>query len=281
MGQYYVYAMIEEPRVTGWSPRRFGGGVKLCEHSYVHNDNVTLLYSLLADKALAKEIKSLAPVASWAGKWSGKKVAQVGDYAEIRTSSDESIYDLISEKKGAFAENILKKIKPEINGWEFSSHALNSIFDCIVNYSPLYAINLDNGEYLNITAHMFVNAAFENKNKDNFNGDFYHCYDPVSLLIATEAGGGGDYYRDYKEEIGRWLGARLTLSRTKPTNGKDITKDFFFGELKGDYSNLFTPYIDAYNKGFINSKSDFISLAVSLSKQNEVAPVLVIPEGFV
>lgn len=114
MGQYYK-AVTGQDFVSPWS---YNNGAKLMEHSWVGNNYVNAVASLISIKGHKR------------GEWYGKPIVWAGDYADPESCCQHNLYDLAdnvfypSESKGLrYLKNLdtneyidLNKV-PDRDGW--------------------------------------------------------------------------------------------------------------------------------------------------------------------
>lgn len=92
MGQYFKPIAVKERGnpIIGWcSPYDYGNGAKLMEHSWIGNDFVSSVESLLIP----------------GGKWYKESIVWGGDYADKESGTNETLYGMCTDKT---------KLKPKV-----------------------------------------------------------------------------------------------------------------------------------------------------------------------
>jgi len=165
MGQYYTAVVIDgNDHIQKLWPHNFDNGAKLTEHSWIGNNFVNAVYSLV---------------------WKRRhKVAWIGDYSDNPYDRDEDFY------AASMTYLTFKRIYDFAYG-ETPSLALSAFFkkdlDCL-NYDTkgMYLINHDRSEYIDIAEYIRRSSVMEK--------DGPWCLSPLPLLTACGNGrGGGDF----------------------------------------------------------------------------------------
>jgi hypothetical protein len=186
MGQYFKPVNITKKE---WLySHDYNNGLKLMEHSWIGNNFVQTVESLLTP----------------GNSWSGDRIVWSGDYAEdLKLLVDKegvNIYSLCSlcSDESEFSKLKFKNIKPE------------GVVKLDKSYR--YIVNIDKG--------MFVDKKKVPKSE---NGWQIH---PLPLLTSQGNGkGGGDFYGDDdKNIVGSWAGDRIVVSATKPDSNYNYTE---------------------------------------------------------
>ena len=186
MGQYYKPVSIEKKEHV--LSHDFNNGLKLMEHSYIGNNFVAAVESLLVE----------------GGRWHGDHIVWAGDYADnepgtetTKTPEGNNLYYICDIT-----------IKPEITRMK----KLN------------YLVNLDTNEFVDFRK---VPVSSEGDWTDK-KGKIHHYtmkIHPLPLLTCEGNGrGGGDYHKQ-NPLVGKWARNRVVILSTKPKNGKEIVFD--------------------------------------------------------
>ena len=181
MGQYYKPISLDKKEYV--YSHDFNNGLKLMEHSYVGNNFVAAVESLLAKD----------------GRWFGNRIVWAGDYADyenppVPNPNDPdrfmNLFDMIDEDR-----NDKCKIKPEKS---------TKIFR--------YIMNLDTREFVD-KKKVPVTEIWENPTTNKTEEIRIH---PLPLLTCEGNGrGGGDFYGK-SSLIGKWARNRICVSSKKP-----------------------------------------------------------------
>jgi len=192
MGQYYTPLLIaEDGTVATLNSHHFGNGLKLMEHSWIGNDFVNAVISLI------NGVK--------------KKVAWIGDYSldpysdaySEKLSEDEFV------KYYQIAWNEVHSDK-ELSSGQFSDEALKTI--STEKDDKGFLINHTKKVYLNLRKYFDECIVKEGYIKG-------YCVNPLPLLTACGNGrGGGDYHSKYpgQEFIGTWAFDEIEYSKQAP-----------------------------------------------------------------
>lgn len=202
MGQYYKYINIDKRIIVSANC-----GVKLCEHSWLGNNEVVI------------PIEQLVKT-----KWQGDRVIQLGDYAEGMAASTELRKEHLK---------FIKKIKKEIGittlycgndakeGEKFKEYTLEELFDSYNlklehdSEGTLIPFN-EKGQKCSCDQFRYLYNTKKKEYVDSFKilpsyVDIYKSeiiftkLDAYSLLIAIGNGeGGGDYFGPDENLVGLW-----------------------------------------------------------------------------
>ena len=121
MGQYYKPTCI--PKEESLYSHDYDNGLKLMEHSYINNNFVEAVMTMLLDREAAEDIRILKEGEGYvksesAGSWSGLPFVWAGDYADVEEEekykhSEEDIkqYDLTGDRVYKNFFDVGKEIK--------------------------------------------------------------------------------------------------------------------------------------------------------------------------
>lgn len=199
MGQYYTPTIISlDGTVITANAHEFDNGLKLMEHSWIGNDFVNAMSSLLYKNR--------------------KKVAWIGDYSNDFDEEDAYCKKLPYEK---FMEyyNIAwdERDRHIVPASKFSKSDLELINE---HTSNLYLINHSLKEYLDY-GH-YIEAC--SNDDDSYGG----CVNPLPLLTACGNGRGGGDFRSKttgRADVGIWAFDELEISETVP---EGYNKAFYY-----------------------------------------------------
>ena len=222
MGQYYKVVNIDKKEYM-----YSDGGIKLMEWSYNRNPLVLNIMKKLANE------------------WKGDRVFVVGDYAlsgdRIDRDSNEKDYDY----------DLLEKIEKELDIYdkEDGGYAITLYNFADKNYQEIKLENIEDEEYKYIYNHKrkeFINLdhcplAWLYKEKNNY---VQVKIAPISLLLALGNGmGGGDYWSNNENLVGKYINEVQDLEMTKEPLNLDYTE--FRPEF---YEGLYIPYNEIPNE---------------------------------
>ncbi|MDR3239031.1 MAG: hypothetical protein LBT44_02955 [Clostridiales bacterium] len=190
MGQYYTALVIDESnKVTKLSPRSFDSFSKLTEHSWIGNDFVNAVYSLIHNRR--------------------RKVAWIGDYAMEPYLPDEDPYARmmpVSEFKELY--DLAHGDKNGISSGFFFSKDLSCLdYDT----TGMFLVNHDLAVYLDIAEYIKQSSVMEK--------DGPWCLSPLPLLTACGNGrGGGDFHESHTgyDDVGIWAFNRVEYTDKIP-----------------------------------------------------------------
>lgn len=195
MGQYYkpyIKRGDEEFILYSWD---YGSGLKLMEHSWIGNQFVNAVYTLIENEPA--------------------KVGWIGDYSDD-VGVDEGLY-----KKVWGTDNNCTKVEPK----DFFKSPNGE------HIGRGYLLNNTKYEYIDLAKYYDL-AKFSFKYSD---GEDWWCVNPLPLLTAIGNGqGGGDYYEDYPNfnMVGYWYLDEIEYCTDYyPTDFADITEDVIFQEV--------------------------------------------------
>jgi len=192
MGQYYTPLIISvDKQITTLRSFDFGSGMKLTEHSWIGNELVNAVYSLIFGKP--------------------KKVAWIGDYAmdDYYASKDAYTKAMPLEEFEHFYTAAWGEDAKRMPSKQFTRKGLNLLAHdtkgtYLINHSKKAFISLE--EY--IRGSTVKGGVFEG-----------YCLNPLPLLTACGNGrGGGDYHREHTgyTDVGTWAFDLLEYSEMKP-----------------------------------------------------------------
>jgi len=94
MGQYYRPCSLE--KMESVYSHNYDNGLKLMEHSYIGNDFVAVVESLIKK----------------GGKWFGDRIVWAGDYADNEPESENNLYSMVRDNT---IEPVVSKPKKKLN----------------------------------------------------------------------------------------------------------------------------------------------------------------------
>ena len=185
MGQYYKPVSIEKKEHL--CSHDYNNGLKLMEHSYIGNDLVRAVESLLVE----------------GGRWYGDRIVWAGDYADnepdTKTTENpegDNLYHLCSTT-----------IKPEVP-----------------KKKQNYLVNLDTNEFVDLRKVPITDEGDWEDRKGKKHHYVMRIH-PLPLLTCEGNGrGGGDYHKNHPL-VGTWARNRVVMLSTKPKGGKEIVFD--------------------------------------------------------
>lgn len=214
MGQYYKAVLLSEegkPTAKGVS-YDFGSGAKLMEHSWMKNEFVGFIESVLS---------SVPHKIVWAGDYADEDYKISEDQVKVLFKKNKGYYDDDEEKQ----ESLLLSLREGINLYSYADEFCPKIthdqdvknkyehnFGYANQVKYKYLINYDKGEFVD---------------KSKVPGrDGWHIH-PLPLLTCEGNGrGGGDYHRG-DTVLGKFLVGRWSRDKIGVTSRKsDIPKGF-------------------------------------------------------
>lgn len=204
MGQYYKPVLItSDGRFLSINSHAFDNGAKLTEHSWISNDYVNAVYSLIYK--------------------SPKRVAWIGDYAEqeYETCGEAYTQAMPFEQFQKYYELAWGEERTELASGLFSKRDLT-----VLDYDTkgMFLVNHDKRVCIDMT--VFIQ---ENTTKGgSWDG---WCMNPLPLLTACGNGrGGGDYHEGHigYENIGIWAFECLEYTNKAPDGYAE--EKFYFNE---------------------------------------------------
>lgn len=214
MGQYYKAVLLSEegkPTAKGVS-YDFGSGAKLMEHSWMKNEFVGFIESVLS---------SVPHKIVWAGDYADEDYKISEDQVKVLFKKNKGYYDDDEEKQ----ESLLLSLRKGINLYSYADEFCPKIthdqdvknkyehnFGYANQVKYKYLINYDKGEFVD---------------KSKVPGrDGWHIH-PLPLLTCEGNGrGGGDYHRG-DTVLGKFLVGRWSRDKIGVTSRKsDIPKGF-------------------------------------------------------
>jgi len=180
MGQYYTAVVIDEnDRISKLWPHNFDNGAKLTEHSWIGNNFVNAVYSMINNRR--------------------RKVAWIGDYADDPYEPEEDFYAAtmpLTEFMSIY--NLAYDDGPKLGEKGFFKKELSCLdYDT----KGMYLVNHDRTEYIDI-AEYIQNSSVQDKNDD-----YPWCLSPLPLLTACGNDRGGGDFRNGQvgyDNIGTW-----------------------------------------------------------------------------
>lgn len=179
MGQYYKAVNIDT--MESLCPQDFDNGVKLMEHSYMLNDFVHIVETLLAVGM----------------PWYKNRIVWAGDYADAEPNKDSNLYNLAKTSK-----------------WKYSNVPVDLSKHGIENPSEEDINKMMGYRYLaNIDKKLYV----DKKTMIRMYGT--HVLVPHSLPLLTVEGngrGGGDYSGYNNHLVGTWARDLIIPTNIRP-----------------------------------------------------------------
>lgn len=185
MGQYYRPVNLDNLEFL--SPYDYNNGLKLMEHSWIGNNFVGMVESLLSPKGNWYKCRLV-----WAGDYMDYEVFIPANYEGNK--EDINIYEYV----GRFG----KKIKPKHN-----------------SLSNKYIINHTKKEYVD-KAECQVDHEWQS---DPWK---IHPLPLLTCHASANGRGGGDYHGKDMKNVGRWCGDLISIENTKPEEYKEIKPKF-------------------------------------------------------
>lgn len=201
MGQYYRAMLIDDDcNIQLLVSHDFRNGAKLMEHSYLGNNFVLAVYSIL-EKKPARLV--------WMGDYAVDAVGQLCNFGGgFITDKDmfSAYYQLAWEDGNGNAGKRVQYIRPS-----------DVCTDAVLDWSQLYIVNRTKGCYIDLAQYAEQFAALE------------YILDPLPLLTSVGNGlGGGDYFGCRKEDAGTWAFDKISITTLEPT--KLAKKIYYFSE---------------------------------------------------
>lgn len=195
MGQYYIPTIIDDnENIQTLYSHDFNSGLKIMEHSWVGNDFVNAVYSLIHNSA-----KRVA----WIGDYSDSPYEPAEDiYASVMPYDEFKLYYNVAWSKGG--SKSANKISPK----KFTKAELN-IFD--EKTRGMYLINHDMKEYIDLTEYIRDSGKLERSEIWRVN--------PLPLLTACgNDRGGGDFHGGNigYNDVGKWAFAHIEYTYRLP-----------------------------------------------------------------
>lgn len=200
MGQYYIPLVIADSGdMYTLHSHDFDNGLKLIEHSWIGNNFVNAVVSLINKKPCK---------VAWIGDYSNE---YVGDVYEKLPAEDFAIY-----YNAAWDE----KDRYKLSSKDFN-HAETSLIDDSV--SGVYLVNHTQHIYLDLGEYIAMNICKS--------GDWEgYCVNPLPLLTACGNGrGGGDYNYHAKvgiEDVGTWAFDVIEFTDEAPDGYENVMYEF-------------------------------------------------------
>lgn len=200
MGQYYrvvLQSNDEENKIVAMNPRHYANGVKLMEHSYIGNDFMQAVETMIWKHPM---------FVAWIGDYSDSPYE--GPYAWMDRDVFTNLYNGVWGEQGTIC-----LIRPEP-----SKHLT-------VCHRKRYLVNHSEGVYLDLGAYIVENQWEETWCKKKHKC----CIHPLSLLTACgNDRGGGDYHDEYPDAnlCGTWAFALIELTDKRPADYTPIMAHF-------------------------------------------------------
>lgn len=210
MGQYYYPTIINghigEATVQYLYSHDYDNGLKLMEHSYIGNNFVNAVYSLIW-----RQPKVIAWIGDYSFPYSDNKDEPYEQKLPLDVFSQ--LYDAVMDaRKG---QGDVQKIHPA------------PLENNTENVKGRYLINHSQRQYIDMGEYAEAQSWFDGNPWDPW------CIDPLPLLTACGNGrGGGDYhdcYPDY-DKVGTWALNLLEYNDSFPETYEKVT--FGFTEAK-------------------------------------------------
>lgn len=177
MGQYYTPTVLRQGEFKVFNAYNYSNGVKLMEHSYIHNNFMNAVMNYIFEK----------PTRLW---W-------IGDYSE------EKDYKIDDGKK---AFEFYKELLEREDNTEYEVNIKNP------PEKGRYLINHNKKVYIDLQEYML-----EAKTAKESEPDFECRIHPLSILTAVGNGrGGGDYEGINMHLVGTWAGDILEARDDMP-----------------------------------------------------------------
>ena len=207
MGQYYKPVLLKEDKRTpiGFAySHEFGSGLKLMEHSWMKNDFVGFIESLLT-KGMSFHKTPLV----WAGDYA--------DHEPFESIPKEVIDMLVAEgytltdlqRDGANIQSIAECSAPKLRP---NSHKIED-FKILPKNKTRYLVNHDKKQFVDKT-----------KVPKDSEGWQIH---PLPLLTCEGNGRGGGDFRKDSDLVGSWARDVISVEATKSAIPKDYTEVIF------------------------------------------------------
>ena len=207
MGQYYKPVLLKEDKRTpiGFAySHEFGSGLKLMEHSWMKNDFVGFIESLLT-RGMAFHKTPLV----WAGDYA--------DHEPFESIPKEVIDMLVAEgytltdlqRDGANIQSIAECSAPKLRP---NSHKIED-FKILPKNKTRYLVNHDKKQFVDKT-----------KVPKDSEGWQIH---PLPLLTCEGNGRGGGDFRKDSDLVGSWARDVISVEATKSAIPKDYTEVIF------------------------------------------------------
>lgn len=203
MGQYFKVVNLTKKQVI--SPRSFGAGIKIMEHSWTENNMMAFVEKAMSYNGAVLNGENI--------NWCNDKVVWVGDYSNgqffFNLLQNEclftNLYEFVSDTEMQSKTGIIFEELVNINDEDFTSQE---------RYK--YIMNTTKGEYVNLYK----------LPKPTPDAWIIH---PLSLLTQDITGsGGGDYDGESgREYLGRWYGDNIMAVNSVGTLYSEIKPNFY------------------------------------------------------
>lgn len=212
MGEYYKAVSVDCKEYA--SPYDYGELSKLMEHSWLRNNYVNAVVSLLFT----------------GGRWSKKRFVWTGDYSEqkqfVKPSTAKAYAKWLKIKDPERAERCPSILEPNLYDICLNRAKLAELpfprfgyFKSVIVPIPESATRKAYHYILNHTKKEFVNIYVCPRGKD---GWILH---PLPILTSDSFDGGGTYHKD-NEYKGTWAYDVIEVTAEKPKGFKEIRPDF-------------------------------------------------------
>jgi hypothetical protein len=207
MGQYYTPILLKEDKKTpiGFAySHDFGSGLKLMEHSWMKNDFVGFIESLLTKGRPFHK----TPIV-WAGDYADQEPFE-NLSKEVIDMLVENGYDLEDLKKyGANTQSIAECSAPKLRP---NTHKIED-FKLLPIAKAKYIVNHDKKQFVD-------------KTKVPSDADGWRIH-PLPLLTCEGNGRGGGDFRGESELVGSWARDIISVESKKADIPKDYTELIF------------------------------------------------------
>ena len=202
-------------------PYDYKAGSKLMEHSWIKNDFLNSLETLLLSREAIELFKAKGEkISDFPGRWSGNRIVHTGDYMDegiFLDSKDKETWEKKGDKNRKwedvnlyiFANKFYKKIKPKLS----------------ILPSNRFLVNHTKKSFVDISRYK---EGLKRISKDAKKEWIIH---PLSLLTASGNNrGGGDYRGCYNDFVlvGSWCGDSISVEFVHPDSGYSICNVCFY-----------------------------------------------------
>jgi hypothetical protein len=208
MGQYYRAVCLDKEEYV--SPYDYGSGAKLMEHSWLRNDFVNAVVSLLFT----------------GGRWCKTRFVWTGDYSEqkhfVKKTTTRDYAKYYAEKEPEYAVKYPENLKPNLYDLCMDEHDFEKppyfrkFFAPVIPAIPDSPTRKTFHFIVNHTKKEYVNIYVCPKDGD---GWIIH---PLPLLTCDSFDGGGSHDKDANRYCGVWTGDVIEVVSERPS--KDFTE---------------------------------------------------------
>jgi hypothetical protein len=198
MGQYYKPISLDKKQCI--RPWDYDNGAKLMEHSYIGNELVAVVESLIAE----------------GGEWFGDRIVWGGDYADPEVDENGNVIT------STWTDERTGVVKPyDVTLYDMVGDNLIKP-DKVKRPNYRYLVNMDTKEYVDFN-HVPVDHVWQNGPKGR---KFPIKIHPLPLLTCEgNSRGGGDYRTKESDIIGKWTRNRVTVTTRKPKGHTEFIFD--------------------------------------------------------